>query len=137
MKKSYTWACFVLGCICLVLLLTSCSAGNSRTLGEYLSPYEAQAVEFLLADKGFVAVYGGDCVLDATGFSYTYTDPGKFTAISLSPKIPATAAEFAREVKEIQVNFNLPDDRACSVLFQKTPEGGLEITGWAYTDETE
>ncbi len=137
MRRIRTLTRVALGCICLVLLLASCSAGNSQVLGEYLAPYEEQSVAFLLADKGFVAVYGEDCELDATGFSYTYTDPKKYTGLSLSPKIPATAEEFNQEVEEIQVNFILPDDRACSVLFQKTPEGGLEITGWAYTDETE
>ena len=48
-----------------------------------------------------------------------------------------TAEEFEQDVKEISVNLYLPDSRACTVMFEKTPEGELEITGWAYTDEAE
>ena len=122
-------------CVGAVLLLTACGAGNSSQLGAYLSPYEEKATAYLLADEAFTAAYGEDCVLDASGFSFTYKDPKKYSSISLSPKIPATAEEFAEEVTEILVNYYLPDGRAASVRFADTPDGGLEITGWVYSDE--
>lgn len=118
-----------------VLWLTACGTNNNRLLGEYLAPYEAQATEYLRSDEEFLDAYGADCELDTAGFSFTYKDPKKYSGISLSPKIPATAEEFAREVEELSVNYYLPDDRSCAVRFDQTPEGGLEITGWEYTDE--
>lgn len=123
--------------LCTVLLLTACGAGNQQILGTYLEPYEEEAIAFLREEKEFVILYGGDCELDGSSFSFTYLDPQKYTGFSLSPKIPATAEEFAREIRNLQVNFYLPDNRTCSVYFEKTPEGGLEITGWAYTDEAD
>ena len=123
--------------LCTVLLLTACGAGNQQILGTYLEPYEQEAIAFLREDKEFVTLYGGDCELDGSSFSFTYLDPQKYTGLSLSPKVPATAEEFQREIRDLQVNFYLPDNRACAVLFEKTPEGVLEITGWEYTDEAD
>ena len=122
-------------CVSTILPLTACGAGNQQILGTYLEPYEQEAIAFLQADEDFQALYGSDCELDGSSFSFSYLDPKKYSGISLSPKIPATAEEFQQDVKEIQVNFYLPDDRSCGVLFAKTPEGGLEITGWEFTDE--
>lgn len=129
--------CMVLALSALLLLVnvTACGAGNSQRLGEYLSPYEEEATAYLLANQEFVAAHGADCTPDLSGFSFTYKDPGKYSSISLSPKIPATAEEFAREVKEILVNYYLPDGRAVTVSFAETPDGSLEITGWAYSHE--
>ncbi len=121
--------------VAILLTVTACGAGNSQRLGEYLAPYEEEATAYLLSDEDFLTAYGADCALDASGFSFTYKDPGKYSALSFSPKIPATAEEFEKEVKEIRVNFYLPDGRAVSVRFDETPDGALEITDWEYTDE--
>ena len=128
---------FVLILVCAVLPLTACGAGNQQILGTYLEPYEQEAIVFLREDEDFQKLYGSDCELDGSSVSFSYVDPKKYSGFSLSPRIPAGAEEFEKEVKEISVNFYLPDSRACTVRFEKTPEGELEITGWAYTDEAE
>jgi hypothetical protein len=127
----------ILICTCTVLLLTACGAGNQQILGTYLEPYEQEAIVFLQGNEKFVELYGSDCTLDGSSFSFSYLDPQKYTGISLSPKIPATAEEFKQEIRDLQVNFYLPDNRTCAVRFEKTPEGILEITGWEYTDESD
>ena len=137
MSRTLRCLTFVLILVCGILPLTACGAGNQQVLGTYLEPYEQKAIAFLREDEAFLKLYGEDCELDASGFSFTYADPKKYSGFSLSPKIPATAEEFEQEVKEISVNLYLPDGRACTVRFEKTPEGELEITGWAYTDEAE
>ena len=137
MSRTLRCLTFVLILVCAVLPLTACGAENQQILGTYLEPYEQKAIAFLREDEAFLKLYGEDCELDASGFSFTYADPKKYSGFSLSPKIPATAEEFEQEVKEISVNLYLPDSRACTVRFEKTPEGELEITGWAYTDEAE
>ena len=137
MSRTLRCLTFVLILVCAVLPLTACGAENQQILGTYLEPYEQKAIAFLREDEAFLKLYGEDCELDASGFSFTYADPKKYSGFSLSPKIPATAEEFEQEVKEISVNLYLPDSRACTVMFEKTPEGELEITGWAYTDEAE
>ena len=137
MSRTLRCLTFFLILVCAVLPLTACGAGNQQVLGTYLEPYEQKAIAFLREDEAFLKLYGEDCELDASGFSFTYADPKKYSGFSLSPKIPATAEEFEQEVKEISVNLYLPDSRACTVRFEKTPEGELEITGWAYTDEAE
>lgn len=137
MSRTLRCLTFVLILVCAVLPLTACGAENQQILGTYLEPYEQKAIAFLREDEAFLKLYGEDCELDASGFSFTYADPKKYSGFSLSPKIPATAEEFEQEVKEISVNLYLPDSRACTVMFEKTPEGDLEITGWAYTDEVE
>lgn len=137
MSRTLRCLSFFLILVCGILLLTACGAGNQQVLGTYLEPYEQKAIAFLREDEAFLKLYGEDCELDASGFSFTYADPKKYSGFSLSPKIPATAEEFEQEVKEISVKFYLPDSRACTVMFEKTPEGELEITGWAYTDEAE
>ena len=124
-------------CLCAVWLLTACGAGNQQILGTYLEPYEQKAIDFLQENEEFLTIYGSDCVLDGSSFSFSYVDPKKYSGFSLTPKMPATAEEFEKEIKELQVNFFLPDNRACAVLFAKTPEGDLEITGWEYTDESD
>ena len=137
MSRTLRCLTFVLILVCSVLLLTACGAGNQQVLGTYLEPYEQKAIAFLREDEAFLKLYGEDCELDGSSFSFSYVDPKKYSGFSLSPKIPATAEEFEQEVKEISVNLYLPDSRACTVRFEKTPEGELEITGWAYTDEAE
>jgi hypothetical protein len=137
MSRTLRCLSFFLILVCGILPLTACGAGNQQVLGTYLEPYEQKAIAFLREDEAFLKLYGEDCELDASGFSFTYADPKKYSGFSLSPKIPATAEEFEQEVKELSVNLYLPDSRACTVMFEKTPEGELEITGWAYTDEAE
>ena len=137
MSRTLRCLTFFLILVCGILPLTACGAENQQVLGTYLEPYEQKAIAFLREDEAFLKLYGEDCELDASGFSFTYADPKKYSGFSLSPKIPATAEEFEQEVKEISVNLYLPDSRACTVMFEKTPEGELEITGWAYTDEAE
>lgn len=127
----------VLILVCGVLPLTACGAENQQILGTYLEPYEQEAIFFLREDEAFQKLYGADCELDGSSFSFSYVDPKKYSGFSLSPKIPATAEEFEQEVKEISVNLYLPDGRACTVMFEKTPEGDLEITGWDYADEAD
>ena len=137
MSRTLRCLTFFLILVCGILPLTACGAGNQQVLGTYLEPYEQKAIAFLREDEAFLKLYGEDCELDGSSFSFSYVDPKKYSGFSLSPKIPATAEEFEQEVKEISVNLYLPDSRACTVRFEKTPEGELEITGWAYTDEAE
>ncbi len=135
MKKRIRCTILLLSTLLLLSSVTACGAGNHQRLGEYLAPYGEEASAYLQADEAFVAAYGADCAPDLSGYSFTYRDPKKYSSISLSPKIPDTAEEFAREVKEILVNYYLPDGRALSVRFAETPDGTPEITGWAYADE--
>lgn len=127
----------ILICACTILLFTACGAGNQQILGTYLEPYEQEAIAFLRENQEFLTLYGDGCELDGSSFSFTYLDPKKYTGLSLSPKIPATAEEFAREIRNLQVNFYLPDNRSCAVMFEKDSTGVLEITGWEYTDEAD
>ena len=138
-RRYFRIAAFLLSFLLLLPAVTACGAGNNQKLGEYLAPYEEEAIAYLLADEEFLGAYGADCTaegaLDASGFSFTYKEPEKYTSLSFSPKIPASAEEFAQEVTKILVSFYLPDGRAVSVRFDHTPEGTLEITGWEYSDE--
>lgn len=127
----------ILICACTILLFTACGAGNQQILGTYLEPYEQEAIAFLRENQEFLTLYGDDCELDGSSFSFTYLDPKKYTGLSLFPKVPATAEEFAREIRNLQVNFYLPDNRSCAVMFEKDSTGVLEITGWEYTDEAD
>lgn len=137
MSRTLRCLTFFLILVCGILPLTACGAGNQQVLGTYLEPYEQKAISFLREDEAFLKLYGEDCELDASGFSFTYADPKKYSGFSLSPKIPATAEEFEQDVKEIEVRFYLPDSRSCAVRFEKNPEGDMEIIDWSYADEKE
>ncbi len=126
----------------LLILLTAVfgilSSGNRKAqaaLRPYLEAYRDTAVEYLKSDEGFQKAYGDSVTPEAKSWSYAYKDPAKYPSLSFTPKYPATAEEFDRELSRLEVGFLLPDGRTCLVRFEKTPDGGLEITGWGYADE--
>lgn len=119
----------------LTVAFTVRGLAREDTIWSYLEPYETEAVDYLRQNQDFTALYGEDVDLDSRSITYRYLDPKKYTSISLNPKIPASAEEFEAELEMLAVSFNLPDQRVVSVQFAKTPEGGLEITGWEILDE--
>ena len=113
------------------------SSGNRKArsaLTPYLEAYRDTALQYLVEDPEFQKDYGASVTPEAKSWSYAFKDPAKYPALSFTPKYPATAEEFDRELSHMEVGFLLPDGRTCSVRFEDTPEGGLEITGWSYAD---
>lgn len=47
----------------------------------------------------------------------------------------ATAEDFAAELSYLTVSIRFSGTHAVNVRFEKTPEGGLELTGWENADE--
>ena len=119
----------------LTMIITFRSFEREDIMWSYLEPYETAALDYLRQNKEFIALYGEDVIPDSRNISYGYTDPKKYTRISLNPQIPASAEEFEAELDHLMVSFELPDLSVVSVNFAKTPEGGLEITGWEIVDE--
>ena len=101
----------------------------------YLEVYEERANAYLTQNEDFIAVYGSDCSLNAYSWSYGYTDPSKYPTFAFKPTYPPTAEDFEAELDHLTVSFSLPDGRACTVTFNRSPNGGVEITGWSYADE--
>ena len=137
----------ILGILLLALVLVVCTVlyfvfAANRTeqqtaIRVYLEDYEERAAAYLLRDEDFTADYGEDCRLNAYSWSYGFTDPSKYPTFSFKPTYPSTAEEFEAELDHLTVSFDLPDGRACAVSFQKSPDGGVEITGWSYVDDEE
>ncbi len=105
-----------------------------RTLNQYLTPYGEKATAYLAENEAFTEEYG-EVSLHADLYSYSFLDPGTYTRLSPHPELPATAERFEAELSHLTVSVDLPDLRTVNVLFERTPEGGLEITGWEYADE--
>ena len=120
---------------CLTVVFTMGSIQRDVVMLSYLEPYETEAADYLRQNQEFTALYGTDVTLNGRNITCSYTDPKKYTALSLNPQIPASAEEFEAEAESLTVSFNLPDLRVVNVNFAKTPEGGLEITGWEYEEE--
>lgn len=120
---------------CLTMVFTLRSLERENTMWSYLEPYETKAVEFLRQNQEFVALYGEDVTLEGRNIRYRFTDPKKYTSISLNPQIPASAEEFAAELESLTVSFELPDLRVVTVTFARTPDGTPELTGWEFTEE--
>ena len=120
---------------CLTVFFTVGSLKRDAIMWSYLEPYETEAVDYLRQNQEFTALYGESVTLDGRNITCSYTDPKKYTALSLNPRIPASAEEFEAEAESLVVSFRLPDLRVVNVNFAKIPEGGLEITGWEYEEE--
>ena len=105
-----------------------------RLMNSYLAPYSERATAYLAENEAFTEEYG-EVTLHVKSYTYSYLDSAKHARPPFGLGCPATAEEFAEEVTEILVNYYLPDGRAASVRFADTPDGGLEITGWEYSDE--
>ncbi len=125
----------VIACGVLYTVFTTNNWEYQKHVDEYLDVYGEKAVSYLRGDEDFVSAYGSDCELDVNSWSYRYIDPQKYPTFSFKLKYPATLEEFERDLKRIQVGIILPDSRSCTVQFEKTPEGALEIVGWEYADE--
>ena len=121
------------GVLTMTVVLKSYERDN--VMWTYVEPYETKAVEFLRQDKEFTTLYGEDVTLEGRNIRFRFTDPKKYTSISLNPQIPASAEEFAAELESLTVSFELPDLRVVTVTFAKTPDGTPELTGWEFTDE--
>jgi hypothetical protein len=120
---------------CLTMVFTLRSLERENTMWSYLEPYEAEAMDYLRQNQEFVALYGEDVTLEGRNIRYRFTDPKKYTSISLNPQIPASAEEFAAELESLTVSFELPDLRVVTVTFARTPDGTPELTGWEFTEE--
>ncbi len=120
---------------CLTMVFTLRGLERENTVWSYLEPYEAEAMDYLRQNKEFTVLYGEDVALDSQNITYRYTDPKKYSSLSLNPKIPASAEEFEAEVEMLAVSFNLPDLRVVNVNFAKNPDGELELTGWEFEEE--
>ena len=92
-------------------------------MDRYLSPYAEAAEEY------------GEVSLDVSSYSYGYLEPKKYSRLSLCPKAPATAEDFEAELAYLTVSVRISGVNAVNVLFEKTPDGHLEITGWENADE--
>ena len=104
------------------------------TMDRYLSPYAEAAETYLAENQAFAEEYG-EVSLNVSSYSYGYLEPKKYSRLSLSPKAPATAEEFEAELAYLTVSVRISGVKSVNVLFEKTPEGGLEITGWEDANE--
>ena len=120
---------------CLTMVFTIKGLERESAVWSYLEPYEVEAMDYLRQNKEFTAVYGEDVTLDSQNVTYRYTDPKKYSSLSLNPQIPASAEEFEAEVEMMIFSFNLPDRRVVNVNFAKNPDGELELTGWEFEEE--
>ena len=120
---------------CLTMVFTIRGLERESAVWSYLEPYKVEAMNYLRQNKEFTAVYGEDVTLDGQNITYRYTDPKKYSSLSLNPQIPASAEEFAAELESLTFSFELPDLRVVIVNFAKTPDGTLELTGWEFTEE--
>ena len=104
------------------------------TMDRYLSFYADAAEAYLAENQAFAEEYG-EVSLNVVSYSYGYLEPKKYSRLSLSPKAPATAEAFEAELAYLTVSVRFSGVKSVNVLFEKTPEGGLEITGWEDADE--
>ncbi len=135
----------ILGIVLLSLVVVVCtalygvfavnSATQQKQIGTYLEVFEEKAIAYLSQNEDFTAVYRSDCKLNAYSWSYGYTDPSKYPTFAFKPDYPPTVEDFEAELDHLTVSFALPDGRACTVDFNRSPNGGVEITGWSYADE--
>ena len=105
-----------------------------RAMNSYLSPYAEAAETYLAENQAFAEEYG-EVSLNVVSYSYGYLEPKKYSRLSLSPKAPATAEEFEAELAYLTIEVRFSGIQSVNVLFEKTPEGGLEITGWEDADK--
>ena len=105
-----------------------------RAMNSYLSPYAEAAETYLAENQAFAEEYG-EVSLAVSSYSYGYLEPKKYSRLSLSPEAPATAEAFEAELAYLTVSVRFSGIHSVNVLFEKTPEGGLEITGWEKADE--
>jgi hypothetical protein len=135
----------ILGIVLLSLLLVICTvlygiftannAKQQQQISAYLDKFEERAVTYLSQNETFRAAYGSDCKPKAYSWSYGYMDPSKYPTFAFKPHYPPTAEDFEAELDHLTVSFSLPDGRACTVNFNRNPNGGVEVTGWSYIDE--
>ncbi len=126
---------FLVVCTALYGIFAASNAEGQKQIRVYLDMFEDKAVTYLSRNDEFTSAYGTECTLNAYSWSYGYTDPSKYPALAFKPHYPPTAEDFEAELDHLTVSFSLPDGRACTVNFEKSPQGGVEITGWSYIDE--
>lgn len=105
-----------------------------RAMNSYLSPYAEAAETYLAENQAFAEEYG-EVSLNVVSYSYGYLEPKKYSRLSLSPKAPATAEAFEAELAYLTIEVRFSGIHSVNVRFEKTPEGGLEITGWEDADK--
>ena len=105
-----------------------------RAMNSYLSFYADAAETYLAENQAFAEEYG-EVSINVVSYSYGYLEPKKYSRLSLSPEAPATAEAFEAELAYLTVSVRFSGIHSVNVLFEKTPEGGLEITGWEKADE--
>ena len=133
-------ALIALGALLLTALTAVCGSYAIHTVAfdsamhSDLTPYGEAAEAYLHENEAFAEEYG-EVSLTVSSYSYGYLEPKKYTRLSLAPKAPATAEGFEAELAYLTVSVRFSGIHSVNVLFEKTPEGGLEITGWENTDE--
>ncbi len=103
-------------------------------MDRFLSPYAEEAETYLAENQAFTEKYG-EVSLDVSSYSYGYLEPKKYSRLSLCPKAPSTAEDFEAELSYLTVSIRFSGIHSVNVLFEKTPDGHLEITGWENADE--
>lgn len=116
------------------VLYTVKSLSYDRAMNQYLPPYGEKTTVYLAENQAFTEAYG-EVSLRVDSYSYGYLDPSRYTRLSLVPELPATAEDFAAELSYLTVSIRFSGTHAVNVRFEKTPEGGLELTGWENADE--
>lgn len=125
---------FLIACTILYGVFAVNRTEQQAQIRVYLEDYEERAAAYLAQNESFTAAYGKDCTLHAYSWSYGFTDPSKYPTFAFKPTYPPTAEDFEAELDHLTVSFALPDGRGCTVSFNRSPEGGVEITGWSYED---
>ena len=139
-KKTRVTLLIVAGAILLTALLAVWGVimvntlTRHRLMNSYFTPYGEAAVAYLAGNEAFTAEYG-EVSLNATGYTYNYLDPYKYSPLPFKPGYPPTAEDFETELAYLTVSVRFSGVKSVNVLFEKTPEGGLEITGWEDADE--
>ena len=139
-KKSRKIILIALAALLLTALTAVCGSYAIHTvtydmaMDRYLSPYAEAAETYLAENQAFTEKYG-EVSLDVSSYSYGYLEPKKYSRLSLCPKAPATAEEFEADLAHLTIEVRFSAIHSVNVLFEKTPEGHLEITGWEDADE--
>ena len=139
-KKTRKILLIALAALLLTALTAVCGSyaihtvAYDRAMNSYLSPYADAAEAYLAENQAFAEEYG-EVSLAVSSYSYGYLEPKKYSRLSLSPKAPATAEDFEAELAYLTIEVRFSAIHSVNVRFEKTPEGGLEITGWEDANE--
>ncbi len=139
-KKTRITLLIVVGAILLTALLVVWgmvmvkTVVRLRTTNGYLTPYGERAVVYLSENEAFAEEYG-KATLHVKSYTYSYLDPKKYTPLPFGPQYPPTAEDFEAELAYLTVEVRFSGIHSVDVLFEKTPEGRLEVTGWEDADK--